>query len=726
MLRRRPAPTISRKGAALFGLVIALAAGLLVVPILPGADRLGAGDVAPRDLHARHSVQFVSDALTEKLRAEASAAVDPVIDKDPAVETRQAALLTDLFEQVRRARSRTDLSVQERVSQLRLQPPASAMPLAALEAAVSLDVSTLDAAAELAAQGIQNVLFEPATAEDLPFRIDAFMLLEVNGALAESGARLLVREALTSLAVPNFVVDEAATALRRENAAANVPPETVTWSEGQVIAFEGDVLDAAQIESLEHAGTIDNTFDEVADVAAGVVASAGLGIVLAVFLYQLQPASAGAVRRLALCAAVFVGALTAVRFVVPAFLPDIDEHYLIYALPLASAAMIAASLLEVHFAAIVAVSLGLFAAFMGATIPDLAGASYLGPLQALELAVTFTVSGLIGAVAVHRVERFTRYGVAAVSVATATWLVLITFWLLREDRTNESLAWLSAAAAVNGLGSAVITVGVFVILSMVLGITTRLQLMELGQTDHPLLSRLQEEAPGTFHHSMMVATLAERAATRIGADALIARVGAYYHDIGKIAQPRWYVENMIDGQPSPHDSLDPRVSARRIMEHVTNGLDLARRYGLPPAIREFIPQHHGTRLVAFFYRRASAAGGQPPDPADFRYQGPRPQTKETAIVMLADSCEAVVRASSDRSRLDDLVDGVFAERLAEGQLDECDITMRELQEVAASFRATLRAVYHPRIEYPAPSAEELAAIARPELPEPPVVSPHRG
>jgi len=222
----------------------------------------------------------------------------------------------------------------------------------------------------------------------------------------------------------------------------------------------------------------------------------------------------------------------------------------------------------------------------------------------------------------------------------------------------------------------------------------------------PLLRRLQDEAPGTFHHSIIVGNLAERAAHLIGADALMVRVGCYYHDIGKLVQPGFYIENQMGGD-NPHDNLDPFTSARIISEHVRSGMELARRYRLPPAIRAFVPEHHGTRLVAFFYRKA-AQSDPDVDTEPFTYPGPKPQSKETAIVMLADSTEAVVRASEDRSpeRIDALVDSVLAERLAEGQLDESDLTLREIKAIGESFKATLRGVYHPRIQYPEPTRAE--------------------
>jgi hypothetical protein len=374
--------------------------------------------------------------------------------------------------------------------------------------------------------------------------------------------------------------------------------------------------------------------------------------------------------------------------------------------------MTAAAFSDLQFGTVVAVAVGLFAAFMAATVPDFAGANFDNPLESLELAIAYSAGGLAGAATVHRAERLSRFALSALAVAGATGAVLAAFWLLDSARVNEDLAWIGGMAAFNGASSAVLTVGILVLLSHPLGVTTRIQLLELAQANSPLMRRLQDEAPGTYHHSMLVGALAERAAEQVGADPLVTRAGAYYHDIGKLAQPEFYIENIFPGATSPHDSLQPEESARRIIEHVTNGLELARRHRLPAIVRDFIPQHHGSRLVVFFYRQARNEGREP-EPARFRYPGPRPRSKESAIVMLADSCEAVVRAGTQRDgeEINKAVDSVFAERLAEGQLDECDITMREVNAVADSFKSTLRAVYHQRIEYP-PAEEEPSRPAR--------------
>ncbi|MEE9284799.1 MAG: HDIG domain-containing metalloprotein [Dehalococcoidia bacterium] len=302
-----------------------------------------------------------------------------------------------------------------------------------------------------------------------------------------------------------------------------------------------------------------------------------------------------------------------------------------------------------------------------------------------------------------------RYLVAGAGVALVTFAVLLSFWLLLPEREGVDLVWMLMASVLGGLGSAIITVGATVVLGLMFGVTTRIQLMELAQISHPLLRDLQEKAPGTFHHSVIVGNLAERAADLTGADSLLVRVGSYFHDIGKIGKPGHYIENQLQGD-NPHDRLAPGASAEIVAEHVRHGIELSRRYRLPARVRAFIPEHHGTRLITYFYRKASAENPTV-NPESFRYPGPRPQSKETAIVMLADSVEAIIRSSHDRSPevIDTLVNGVIAERMTEGQLDACDLTLRDLRIIGDSFKVTLSGVYHPRIEYPTPTEAERQA-----------------
>ncbi len=713
MLRRRPTPVVSRFIAALFALLVAIPAAALVVPLWPADESLQAGDRAPRDLVARRDAQYESQVLTERAREEAAAAVTPVLlAPDPAVRIEQQEALQDALEEVRTVRQRGDLATQQdKLNVLLSLPSVSTVGQSGLIALLGLSSDQFAALEVLTLESLSDLLSGPIQEATPVTPLADQLLAGLSPPLATAPEQTAFRELLRAFAAPNTQVDEVSTEQLRDDARRNAPPVVQTWTSGQTIVTEGTVLSNSSIESLRETGVLESTFN-LYEIGAGALFALGLALLLGVYVYQLQPVPYPSTRRLLLIGVTILAVLVAVRLAIPPLLPDTEGRYYEFMLPVAAAAMIAAAFADLHFGAVVAVGVGLFSAFIAATAPEIAGASFLTTLDALELGIALSAAGLAGASVAYRAERLTRFAFAAVAVALAMAVVLSSFWMLREDPDLESLGWIAIASVVAGVGSAVVTVGAFVFLSLVLGVTTRLQLMELAQSNAPLLRRLQDEAPGTYHHSMMVGALAERAAEQIGADALVTRAGAYYHDIGKLAQPGYYIENILDSETSPHDALPPEESARRILDHVTNGVEIARKNRLPDIVREFIPQHHGTRLVAFFYRKA-VNNGEVPDPEAFSYHGPRPKTKESAIVMLADSSEAVVRAARERSpdQISASVDAVFAERLAEGQLDDCDITMHELQVVAASFKSTLRAVYHQRIEYPAATTDEASTVA---------------
>lgn len=714
MIRRRPQPIVSRKVAALFGLLLAAATLALVVPLLPFEQTLRQGDYAPQTLVATHDKQYESAVLTAAARDQAARNVATIpLPVDPSLRAGAIANVDKLFDQVRTIRASTRLTPQQQVDQLAALPLGAKLTSPGRTVLFAVDVATLTDMQARADAALNDILSKPVLATDLPARIDDYLSSPKNITDAVTGPELTgIRAVLTSFAVPTFAPDTQATQAKQAEARNNVSPIVKTYTHGQVIVGEGDVISAEDIEALKATGVINDGFD-VYDIAAGAAVALALGLALAVYTYLFQPFPAPARRRMLLTGLAIVAVLTATRLASPITMPDTSREYLQFAVPVAAAAIITAACADLAFACVVAVVTGLFAGFIVATLPQLAGSTFVGSMESLELATAYVTAGLAGAAAVHNAERLSRYAVAAVACTLASGTVMGVFWLISVQRANVALGWIALAAALSGVGAAVIGLAVLVLLSLAFGITTRLQLMELTQAGHPLLRRLQQEAPGTYHHSMLVGALAERAADNIGADALVARVGSYYHDVGKLASPGNFIENMLDGAESPHEALDPEASATRIRSHVTDGMEMARRYHLPPVVRDFIPQHHGTRLVTYFYRRAVQRGDSV-DPARFRYGGPRPRSKEAAIVMLADSCEAVVRARQAESRpgLDELIDGIFAERLAEGQLDECDITMRELQAVAASFKVTLRAIYHPRVQYPDPTPEEIAGIAR--------------
>lgn len=721
-MKRPSAPPVTRASAAAFGLVLATVALFLVAPIAGLRADLAEGDFAPATLEAANDAQFVSEALTEAARDEAAAAVEPVaLPPDQALTDSAAAALQKYLASVRAIVTRSDLTTQQKADQLAALPAPATIGSTTNLYLLSLDASSLalfeSRAVDLLRALLSNPIGRGTTPEERQRDISAAVdrLLTQRGTASE-GERAALSNLLRVFAVPNFRIDEAATQAARQAARQAVSPVVRTITKGQVIVAEGQRITIQDIEALQSTGTIRGGLDPYALGGAALVAG-GFGLILGLYCYLLQPFESPANRRLLAAALAILAVLVGVRVAFPALTPDADRTFLLYAVPVSTAAIVTSCFARLSFAAVVAAAVGIFAAFIGGSFPQVAGASYIGPLQSLEYAMVSTIGGLAGAAALGRAERTGRFGLAGLVTAVATGAAMASFWLFQVPRDNLELAWIGLAAGIHGVGAAILSLGAFALLAFALGITSRIQLLELAQPEHPLLLRLQEEAPGTYHHSMLVGSLAERAATAIGADALLARVGAYYHDIGKLAMPNYYIENMLEaGAPNPHEALPPEESASIIRAHVANGLELARKYRLPEVIRDFIPQHHGTRLVSYFYRVAIREG-RDPDPADFRYQGPPPQTREAAIVMLADSCEAVIRAGEhDPATIEQTVDSVIAERLAEGQLDECDITMRDLQAIARTFKATFRAVYHPRVRYPQPTPEEIESVIRGETP----------
>ncbi|TME29093.1 MAG: HDIG domain-containing protein [Chloroflexi bacterium] len=288
---------------------------------------------------------------------------------------------------------------------------------------------------------------------------------------------------------------------------------------------------------------------------------------------------------------------------------------------------------------------------------------------------------------------------AAVAATAGNIGVVLVFLLVVRTPDPADLVAVAAGGAASGIASGLLAFAGTAILGHVFRIPTVFELRELGDPNHPLLRQLLLRTPGTYHHSLLVGNLAERAAEVIGADPLVARVGAYYHDIGKMRNPTAFIENQTG--VNPHDELDPLVSAGIVAAHIKDGLALADRYNLPAQIREMIPGHHGTSVVKYFFQLAQQRG-QAPDERSFRYPGPKPQSKEAGIVMLADGTEASVRSLSEKNAetIRGMVDRIIDERVADGQLDESDLTFRDVQRTKDAFCELLLGVYHERIPYP--------------------------
>jgi len=685
--------------------VTALALFAVLFPWFPGSQRLDVGVIPDSDVVAPREATYESQVLTVQQRDAAAAAIQDVLVLNTEIRDVQLADLERILNSIdlERRDPTKSASAKETTIQGLLGTNLSQRSAGVFVAASDVRWSTMQTEARDALSRTLTGAIGPDELEQARTRAGGFL-----SALLSADEMLALTELLDPMVVPTLEVSLDRTEALRREARSNTPPVRVTYAPGQVITPAGTPIDEAAFEAIERL-EIRTGGVTIAAVIASAIAAALAGATLGAHLWVTKPRSLRGFRRLGLLVLTLVVPVLVAKFAFPPLLPDTDRLYLTHALPLAAGAVVAGVLLDVSSGVIVALLLAGIVGFLSVAIPNTAGAVAATQLDALRMVLATLAAGLGGLYVAARAERLQGYLGAGLAVTVTSAAVAVMVLLLGSEREVTDLAWIAGSSAAGGLMVAVISVGAFVLLSRPFGIITRVELMELVQLNHPLLRRLQDEAPGTFQHSMLVGSLADRAADRIGADSLLVRVGAYYHDIGKLHSPGFFVENYGDG-PNPHDNLDPLQSSRVIMRHVSAGVELARKHNLPEAVVSFIPQHHGSRLVAYFYREAAKVKPDI-DPQLFQYQGPKPQTREAALVMLADSCEASVRASSDRTsdRIRQIVEGIVAERVEEGQFDECDLSMRDLRIVVDSFVQALSAIYHPRVEYPAPTAREMEA-----------------
>lgn len=364
-------------------------------------------------------------------------------------------------------------------------------------------------------------------------------------------------------------------------------------------------------------------------------------------------------------------------------------------IPLPAIAMLAIILLaSLEIALLISLCLSIFAGFMFHVSLHLTLILFIGSV----VAVLFSFR-------IRQRYQLIKAGVGAGLAMAACWAVItyrndIGMWSIISPRVIPLF--------LNGIMSAFFVAGALPIFEFLFGTVTNISLLELSDFNHPLLKRLVLEAPGTYHHSLLVGNLAEMAAEAVNANSLLARVGAYYHDIGKLEKPGYFSENQ-ERVLWRHEQLAASMSRLVIINHVKDGLGLAKKYKLNSAIIDFIEQHHGTSIVFYFYRRAleQLKDEQEVSEESFRYPGPKPQTKETAIVLLADSAEAACRALDEPNaqRIEEVVHTVINNKFIDGQLDECDLTLKDLHKIAGTFTRILSAIYHTRIEYPEPTSE---------------------
>lgn len=483
---------------------------------------------------------------------------------------------------------------------------------------------------------------------------------------------------LEQVIVPNMLMDEDATALAKKNARDKEPPVIVSFKKDEVIVDTGELITQVKREALSNVG-----YNILRINYAGVLCIfglVGLGIFSVIFYLKFFESHLLNRRHLAIVASLCI--LIALMSV---FLPN---NWSVFALPLP------------FFSIMLSVFLNPRSSFF-ITVTILAIITLSLQFSALAMSV-FLLSLVISIVGMNGVRYSQRFGLIKVGLYTSIAMAIIILCVY-HDLGLERMGKDIAAGIINGFVSGVFALGMIPIIENTFKVITAFGLAELGDYNQPLLKRLHETAPGTFEHSLRVSNLAETAAEAIGADPVLARVGSLYHDVGKMVRPLFFVENQTySGIENPHDKLTPRSSKMVITSHTKDGVALAKEYHIPEVIQEFIARHHGDSLTSYFYNQAVAQeGAANVQEEQFRYTGPRPNSKETAILMIADAVEAASRTLKDHTQeeLDNLINKIIKDILNDNQLDDSPLTLKDIKIIAATLSRVLRSVFHKRIKY---------------------------
>jgi cyclic-di-AMP phosphodiesterase PgpH len=690
--------------------VIALLVALVVVPVvitlgsLSGEQPVREGEPAPRTILAEEAVRVVDEEATERARQSAAESVEAVLVYDAEAQRAIVSDVREVFVSTRavRAAATTDTSEPDADGRTTRPTPAAQrdqlteslpeLPEEVVGALVALsdgdleivERETVAIAQQLARQRIEPDEVEERLAVDLPVE------LALRSLPGDTGTTVVTPVLETKMG-PTVTVDLDTTAADRTRAADAVADVASSWLPGQEIVREGQLvgpLEYLAIEQLRVGGTSAWLTLGRALLSMLVVTAVG-----AVYLQRMQPRVWVDPRKL-----VLLGLLTtayAALTVGSAVLVEATSSGWAYAVPAGAYAMLAALLIH----PVVGIATMLPAAIIVLLVIPSSAAVAVFAAAAVLTSVPLTTR--IASRSDLRSATL-RAGVSYPILAAA---VVLVFGMV------EQVPIALAAGALNGALTAVVVQGALPFLETLFRLPTVTALLDLNARDHPLLRELEAKALGTYNHSVMVASLAERACRAVGANPLLGSVAALYHDIGKVRHPHFFIENQ-QGIANPHDELEPAVSATVIQNHISDGVELATEYRLPPEVVECIGSHHGTMVVGYFYERAlRAAGGDRSAVAEehFRYRGSKPRSKEAAILVLADCSEATTRAMAmsrgtlPREEIEATVDRLLAERIDDGQFDTCDLTFRELYIARDTIVESLVGIYHPRIAYPSRS-----------------------
>ena len=637
--------------------------------------------------------------LTEKFAKEAADNVTPVMERLDSVSIDIINITNEFFNDIRSARqsvlsslaeqgvTSVDREYQELLKQERTEA-ADVLGLRLKEHGIMLSADQaeylvgavtdeeLDRFQTLTGELISSVMKQDVTEENLASQMSfvqsTFQLSNLPQEFKSIGS--IVASAMLK---PNSVIDEAMTNEARAEAYNTALENKQIITEGSRILSFGDIVTEDKLEVLRELNLLETDSFDYAFAGGILLVVLMLSFLLILYLHHFcSKIVHGTKETILLCVIILLT-------LVSAWLLNPYRSLLI---PVFIAPMLITILLDLRLGIVVNILLSLTISFITNGDP--------------KFLYTAIIGGTIAAFIVTGANQRSRLSASGIVIAAINATVIACIGLISKSSLT-TIVNNAALVAVNGMLSTILTIGMLPFFESTFNIITPLKLLELANPNQPLMKKLLMEAPGTYHHSLMVGNLAEVASEAISGNALLARVGAYYHDVGKLKRPNFFKENQLSD--NPHDRMTPNLSTLVITSHTSDGAEIAEKYKVPLAVRNIISQHHGTTLAAYFYYKAKK--GDKSDSIkqeDFRYQGPRPSTKEAAVVMLADSVEAAVRSMVEKTegKMEGLIRKIIKDKLDDGQLDLCDLTLRDLDMIAKAFMRVFGGYFHERQEYP--------------------------
>lgn len=653
------------------------------------ADSIGDKYTNKKDVVKKETVQVIEDLFSKVIEINRETIS---IDEDVNVENDEN--LTD-EEKIKREEKRKNKELQAKLSKLKAESPVDLSDedfetllelipknsedlksfllekMALLYDEISINEKKMDGLIDI--EGIERI-----KTEDLS-NAQRFIESHFNKSKFSKDVKELGKNIGYSQIRPNLVYDAVMTAKLKEEARNSV--ESVVIKKDQIIVKEGEPVTEAQIEILRKLDLLDeaSSFKLFVYISLGVLVIVVL-VLQGLYLYKYHKNIFDDPKKI-----ILINIVNCIALVLARTLSIISP----YVIPLAFAPMLLTLLIEDS----VAITLSIVNCILISIAVQFN----------LPITILAVLNSVIGVVLLKNMDERNDILYSALFIAIINGVLTLTMSFLQGNNDVLDVITMSGIAFLGSVLAGVLTIGFLPFFESIFDIVTTVKLLELSNPNHPLLKRLLFEAPGTYHHCVLVANLSELGAQAIGANSVLSRVAAYYHDVGKLKRPFFFKENQM-GRENPHDKITPNLSTLIIISHVKDGIELAKEYKVPKVIRDIIQQHHGTSLVKYFYITMKNISDKPEEvkEEDFRYVGPDPLSKEAGIVMLADGVEAAVRSINEptKGKIEEMVNKIIKSRLNEGQLDNCDLTLKDLEKIRKAFLKALSGIYHERIEYP--------------------------